>query len=128
MLIIMETAVLVLVALLVLLGIYMTCKSKFAETVKTTPMEAKTDSITEDTVLIFIAPWCGHCKSAMPEFIKASEMSDGKVILINSDDPKNKKLMEKHSVRGFPTIKKANGTEYKGGRTSEDIKKFADKK
>jgi protein disulfide-isomerase A6 len=124
----MDTWVLLLVAALLLVGIYLTCKSKFTETVKTTPKDSKTDSISDDTVLIFFAPWCGHCKSAMPEFIKASEMSNGKVLLINSDDPKSKKLMEQHSVRSFPTIKKANGIEYKGGRTSEELKKFADKK
>lgn len=124
----MDTWVLVLVALLLIIGIYMTCKSKFSETIKTTPKDSKIDSITDDTVLIFFAPWCGHCKSSMPEFVKATEISNGKVLLINSDEPKNKKLMEQHSVKGFPTIKKANGTEYKGGRKAEEIKKFADKK
>ena len=124
----METIVLMIIALAVLIGIFVLCKSKFSETVKTTPKESKIDSITDDTVLIFYAPWCGHCKKAMPEFIKATEMSNGKVMLVNSDDPKNKKLIQEHGVSGFPTIKKANGTEYKGGRTSEDIKSFADKK
>ena len=124
----MDTIFLVLIAIFFIIGIYMTCKSKFAETVKTTPKGSKTDSIADDTVLIFFAPWCGHCKSAMPEFVKASEISDGKVLLINSDDPKSKKLMETYSINGFPTIKKANGTDYKGARKAEDIKKFADKK
>ena len=97
----MDTSILLIIAILLLVGIFISCKSKFGETVKTSPSESKNDSITDDSVLIFFAPWCGHCKKSMPDFIKASEISDGKVILINSDDPKNKKLMEKYSIRGF---------------------------
>jgi protein disulfide-isomerase A6 len=112
----------------VIILLFFVVRSKFtAETKKSSPESAKLDSISDDTVLIFFAPWCGHCKRAMPEFTKASEMPDIKVLMINSDDPKNKSLLQQHSVKGFPHIVKANGTVHEGPRTAEAIAKFAEK-
>ena len=106
-------------------------KSSFgAETTKTSDISSKIDSITPDTVLIFYAPWCGHCKSSMKDFMEASGSSNGKVMMINSDDsdPKVRALIKTYEIRGFPTIKKANGTIHTGQRTAAEIKKFAESK
>ena len=123
------TIILILLAIISLLIIWYTCKSSFgAEVSKSTDASSKIDSITPDTVLIFFAPWCGHCKSSMGDFKKAVESSNGKVMMINSDDtdPKVKDLMKKNNIKGFPTIKKADGTEFKGPRTADAIQKFSE--
>ena len=115
-----------ILTLFLLLAISFLCKSKFESKMSTTSKSAKNDTITDDTVIIFHASWCGHCKKAMPEFKKASEQ--GNVILMDSDDPKSKALMNKYSISGFPTIIKGDGTVYKGSRTASDILEFADSK
>ena len=81
------------------------------------------EDITSDTVLIFYAKWCGHCKNSMPEFKKAVGQGKGKVILVDSD--KNRDLVDKYKVKGFPTIIKGDKTEYKEkSRNAESIIKF----
>ena len=82
-------------------------------------------TISNDSVLIFYAPWCGHCKNSMDEFKKAAAEGKGKIILIDTTDNSNKDIVEKHGVTGFPTIMKTDGTKYTGERTADEIKKFA---
>jgi len=74
------------------------------------------------TVLIFYAPWCGHCKNSMDDFNKACNKND-KIRLINSDEKPD--LVEKHGVKGFPTIMKKNGETYSGDRSADSILEFA---
>ena len=100
-------------------------KSTFNESIKTTSADAKNDSITKDTVLIFYAPWCGHCKRSMGEFLEAVTQGNGKVMMFNSDDPGSKDLITKYNINGFPTIMKASGEKYTGPRTSSEIIKFS---
>ena len=100
-------------------------KSFFNESLKITPNDAKTDSIADDTVLIFFAPWCGHCKKSMGEFKEAATQGSGKIMLISSEDPESKNLMQKYSVGGFPTIVKGTGEKYNGSRDARSIVKFA---
>ena len=114
------------VVILVLLFVLITLcggKSGF-HTSGTTPMESS--KITDDTVVIFFAPWCGHCKTAKPEFEKAVANGGGKVVMVDATVPDNKKIVEKYGVRGFPTIKKGNKT-HTGERTEKDIMEFATK-
>ena len=86
----------------------------------------ESSKITDDTVVIFFAPWCGHCKTAKPEFEKAVANGGGKVVMVDATVPDNKKIVEKYGVRGFPTIKKGNKT-HTGERTEKDIIEFATK-
>ena len=83
----------------------------------------KINNITDDTVLIFYAPWCGHCKKSMNDFKQATSQGNGKVMMINSDE--NPDIVKQYSVNGFPTIMKSNGTKYTGGRDSSSIIDFA---
>jgi thiol-disulfide isomerase/thioredoxin len=109
--------------LIILLGLIIyTCRSKFEGTSQIGP---KIDTIRDDTVLIFYAPWCGHCKKSMNDFKDAESKGNGKVMLINSDDPDNSEIMKKYKVQGFPTIMKGDGKVYDGGRTSKEILEFA---
>ena len=103
------------------------CKSGFEENKSTSIVKGgdKLNTITDDTVLIFYAPWCGYCKKSMDEFEKAVEEGNGNILLINSDAEDNKDLLKKHKIEGFPTIVKGNGTVYNGDRTSKDIVEFS---
>ena len=80
-------------------------------------------------LIFFYAPWCGHCKHAMPEYLKVMKAAKGKAFKIDCD--KYKEIAQKHNIRGFPTIryypkglKNGNPSEYEGNRTAEDILKF----
>ena len=87
--------------------------------------EGEIANIPVGTVAIFYAPWCGYCKASMDEFKKARDYSNGKVILV--DGTKNRKLMEKYNISGYPTIIKDNDV-YNGSRKSEAILDYANGK
>ncbi|KAL3319272.1 hypothetical protein Ciccas_002060 [Cichlidogyrus casuarinus] len=61
------------------------------------------------SLIMFYAPWCGHCTSAKPEFAKAAKALEYdpnvNFAMINCEDDKNKKFCEHQSIEGFPTIK-----------------------
>ena len=84
------------------------------------------------TIVLFFAPWCGHCKRLMPEWDKMMSMNntDVKVVKVNADE--NKELSENFEVKGFPTIyflpKGLNNPEdrieYKGERKGDALLAF----
>lgn len=85
------------------------------------------------TLVLFHAPWCGHCKQLMPTWDKFESENQGgsvDVLKINADD--NQEAAKKHGVEGYPTIKfLPNGldnpegaVDYQGERTYEGLKKF----
>ena len=91
------------------------------------------DNSASKTVVICKADWCGHCKTAAPEFQKLMAASpitlkDGsKAVVKILDADKDKSEIGKYKVRGFPTILIADGskvTEYPGERTALGITKF----
>lgn len=81
-------------------------------------------------LVMFYAPWCGHCKRAKPEFNRAAESfkDDPRVGLAAVDCTKHQSVCSAHSVKGFPTIKYFSYLktvrEYNGGRTADDFAKF----
>merc|ERR1712157_235896 len=91
------------------------------------------DSMTEGkTVFIkFFAPWCGHCKKMAPDWEKLSEEWEGNDVgLVAEVDCTTdaKSLCETNGVKGFPTLKWGDPSaleDYQGGRSLEDLQKFA---
>merc|ERR1711976_487358 len=53
----------------------------------------------------FYAPWCGHCKSLKPEYIKAAKALNGIIKVGAVDMTVEKSLANPLNIRGFPFIK-----------------------
>lgn len=64
-----------------------------------------------NSLTMYYADWCPHCKAIMPEFHR-----------LMADFPEARAVEEKHNneyrVQGYPTFV-SNGAEYKGPRTYE---------
>ena len=62
----------------------------------------------ESSVLVmFYAPWCGHCKRMKPEYVKAAAAIKAKGLsgrLAAVDTTKERSLGQRFDVKGFPTI------------------------
>ena len=86
----------------------------------------------ENLMVLFYAPWCGHCKKFHPEYAKAAvTLKKENLILAKLDATVNKKMSEKYKIQGFPTTKlfiKGNPIEYNGGRTEKDVVSWMRKK
>ncbi|KAG5454476.1 Protein disulfide-isomerase A6 [Clonorchis sinensis] len=100
-----------------------------------------TDNNFEDVVLKseepwlveFFAPWCGHCKNLKPHWETAATELKGVMKVGAVDATVHNQLSQKYGIRGFPTIKffpagskkNADPVDYDGGRTSDDIVRWA---
>ncbi|OLY83633.1 putative protein disulfide-isomerase [Smittium mucronatum] len=58
-------------------------------------------------IVQFYAPWCPHCKSLYPEFLKAATKTRAyaKFYAVNCDEENSKALCGQMGIQGFPTIK-----------------------
>jgi protein disulfide-isomerase-like protein len=57
-------------------------------------------------LVMFYAPWCGHCKKFKPELEKAAAvLRKENLIVAKVDSTVEKDLAQKYKVRGYPTVK-----------------------
>ena len=62
-------------------------------------------------LVLFYAPWCGYCKSVMPDWDRINKKFNNKtinnkkinIVKINCDE--NSQIAEQYDVQGYPTIK-----------------------
>lgn len=81
-------------------------------------------------VVMFHAPWCGHCKATMPAYTSAAKNNTCNTIYVLADCHNDLKpeAVREYGIRGFPTIKKftkQGSSEHSGGRSEEAISQFA---
>ena len=83
-------------------------------------------------ILYYFIHRCGHCKKLKPDWDKLmGEFSGSASQLIADVDctADGKPLCDANGVRGYPTLKygdPADLQDYQGGRTYDDLKKFAE--
>eukprot|EP00965_Chrysotila_dentata_P259279 6213505-Pleurochrysis_carterae.AAC.1 len=85
--------------------------------------------------IMYYADFCGHCKLAKPAFDQAAENSNAEMYVCEADPNRQDAILtvtELHEmqVHGFPSVIKYDGDKaisYKGERTSESYKSFAEK-
>ncbi|XP_022911186.2 protein disulfide-isomerase A5 [Onthophagus taurus] len=82
-------------------------------------------------LVMFYAPWCGHCNKMKSDYNKAAEDMkkegfQGSFAMF--DCTENPEITEEFQISGFPTIKLFVGgkyvKDYRGTRTMEDLKTF----
>lgn len=81
----------------------------------------------EDWLIMFYAPWCGHCKNAMPHFEGAAGDAPAvKFGRVNCEESRG--LCGQYGVQGYPTIRFFSGGKdepYEGARSREAFADFA---
>jgi len=87
----------------------------------------------QDVILFFYANWCPHCTTFKPEVIQfknnqaKSKHPVDVQLLEEATCPKE--LMQKHNVRGFPTVvytNKSKTVEFNGQRSNAGLEAFLD--
>lgn len=80
------------------------------------------------TLVMFYAPWCGHCKLLKPEYAAAAtELKNKKaqLVAIDSNAPNGRISAMRYNVTGYPSLKYFENGEYKfdygGSRKKQDI-------
>lgn len=132
----MDSPMTILVVLAVVAIIYLLYTSRSASPV-TSPMDdvlpipppspapASQSSGGEDKrVVLFFAPWCGHCKSVVPIWDQLAQKYPN-VIKIDCDQ--NPEIAKSEQVSGFPTIRAYVNNqymEYQGDRSPESLEQF----
>jgi len=83
------------------------------------------------TIIMFYAPWCGHCKRFKPAFAEVATEVKGKQVLAGYDADNNadaNKVRNRFNVTGFPrTLYFEKGKfmfEYSAGHSKDDLSGF----
>ena len=80
-------------------------------------------------LILFYAPWCGHCKAFSPEYEKAAKALKGIFKIGAIDADKERSIGGKYNIQGFPTVKffgihKDKPVVYDKARTADAVINF----
>lgn len=83
----------------------------------------------KELLILFHAPWCGHCKNFKPTFASfAEEMESSPLVVGEMDATKNDYNRELFPITGFPAVYfvpvSGSPVEYKGDRSISSLRTF----
>ena len=116
------------ILLLSLLGISLQFFSKDTSVIQLNKDNFDTEVIKSNNLwlILFYAPWCGHCKAFHPQFEKLAKSTKGlfKIGAVNCEEERD--LASKYKIDGFPTVlffgeDKTKTEEYEGNRKADKI-------
>ena len=85
------------------------------------------ENMEKDSMVLFYAPWCGHCKKVMGDWKKLQTHAPSHVNIAKVNCDEKPEMAEKHDVKGFPTIilfKSGKKVYFEGPRKLENFLEF----
>ena len=90
------------------------------------------DDAPKPTFVMFYADWCGHSRTALPEWKKLEDALRGSpIVTLSLNDAQHKQAMVENGIKGYPTIRmyptgfpSSNFVDYPGPRTVEAMMDF----
>ncbi|KAL7470947.1 hypothetical protein ACHAXS_011223 [Conticribra weissflogii] len=113
------------------IALLLTATASGVSAIELTPDNYDAETSGKSVFLKFFAPWCGHCKKLKPDWDKLIADFEGSSTQLIADvdcTADGKPLCDENGVRGYPTLKWGDPSDlqdYNGGRSYDDLKKFA---
>ena len=105
---------------------YLKYKTKYNQLV-INDLSLKGGSLNKNTLYLFKADWCGHCKNFKSTWKELQNEIGNKVNFISVDADKDKEKITNFNIQGFPTLilqQKDKAIEYVGNRDLNSLKEF----
>jgi thiol-disulfide isomerase/thioredoxin len=106
---------------------YLKYKAKYLKLNNSNKLNMQGGGNDMNTLFLFKADWCPHCRNFLPTWDKLKSQLSNKVNFVIYDSEKDKDAMKKFNIEGFPTIIYKVGDkaiEYVGPRDEASLKEF----
>ena len=86
---------------------------------------------TDGCVVLFHAPWCGHCVAMKPEYAAAAQAHpECLYVMVDCENAVGPEVLQKHGIEAFPTLRcyksgSQHGEDYAGPREKEAMMAWA---
>jgi len=107
---------------------------QFAVMLTTSEFDSKVIDSSDEWLIQFMAPWCGHCQRLKPEWEEAAKKLAGDYKLGIVDATQESALAQRYDIKSYPTIKhfkrgadgRKEAGDYNGGRVAQDIVQYVE--